>query len=144
MIKRAITTIILLQIFSVPKTVLCQHKIGSTNGIQFIFEEMKVYKTYEDYKNNNFVIAEFMDKNNFKKAKKKILEVKECWGYTIEYYSSEYIFRICDDSEYKTVLMSISGNLSLYCDGVPFCKPKTNENFILLNNFTLPMFFFSG
>jgi len=143
MIKRIVTAIILLTIFA-GENAFSQAQLGSTNGIQFTYEDMKVYKTYQDFVDHNFVVADFMDKKNFKKDKKKILDVAECWGYTVDDNSSTYTFRICDDAEYKTVLMTIRGSLCLYADGTPYFNPKKSQLFVLFNNFTEPTFFSVG
>src|SRR6185295_19404379 len=148
MYRKTVTLIILLSIFASYNKCYSQLQIGradNDHGVLIIeYGEMKVYKTYDDYANNNFVIADDIKGKDFRKDKVKLFKVSECWGYSVEYNSSTYLFRLCDDCGATRLLLTNKGSICIYFDAEPYYNPNKKQMFILLFGVTEPMYFSVG
>lgn len=142
--KSILCILIICAIFLYPKQAASQIQLGGMIDAVFVFDEMKVFKTADNYNNNKFVISDALGKNYFMKDKKKILEVKDCWGYTVDYNSTTYLFRVYEKAVHYSVFMTIQGSICLYIDGAPYYHPKKKQLLLYMYNRSAPVYFSVG
>ncbi len=148
MLKKSISSIFLFAFICFHHPSFAQAQLGEAyDGHQTIvieYGDMKVYKSYDDYVNNNFVMADEFKGKDFRKDKEKVLKIDDCWGWAIDYNGSTYLFRNCPACKSMRLLLVVKGSICAYFDGEPYYNPKKKQLFILLFQMAEPMYFSVG